>query len=249
MRLHAMTPWQWNSLVQRLRQNAEAGDSNAQWELGSWLEEGLVDRRGTVVIAPDRRAAIRWYRRSAELGNPAGQNNLGVCLSDAKGAERNDAEALKWFKRALRQGESCAANNIACIYRDRGDHRRALQWYKKAVGSGDADALVEVGIRYYTGQGVRRDSVYAVQCFRKAIRSKRQNISEAGREKAMFRLGLAYFEGCGVKQSYRKALEWLLKANTGDDFPDARVAIKMIRSGADQKSSGARPSKSKHSGR
>jgi uncharacterized protein len=169
-------------------------------------------------------------------------------LSDTKGAERDDAEALKWFKRALRQGETCAANNIACISRDRGDHRRALNWYKKAVGSGDADALVEDGIRYYTGQGVRRNPVYAVQCFRKSIRSKRQNISETGREKAMFRLGLAHCDGCGVKQSYPKGLEWLSKANTDDDFPDARTAIEMIRSGADHKP-GARPSKSKHARR
>jgi len=65
------------------------------------------------------------------------------------------------------------------------------------------------------------------------------------REKAVFHLGLAYCEGGGVKQSYPKALAWLSKANKDDDFPDARAAIEMIRSDADRKPSGARPSKAK----
>jgi len=223
-----MTQRQWDIRMARLQEDAEAGNPEAQWELGAWLEDGLINRRGTVVIAPDPRAAAQWYRRSAALGNADAQNSLGVCLSDGKGTKRDDAEALLWLKRALRRGSPCAANNIACVYRDRGNDRRALYWYDRAAESGDGDALVEVGVRYYFGVGVRRNPAYAVACFRKAIRSSNAIISQAGRESAMFHLAMGYYEGNGVKQSNSHALKWLSKANNDDDFPAARAVIEMI---------------------
>lgn len=94
---------------------------------------------------------------------------------------------------------------------------------------GDGDALIEVGRRYYAGQGVKRNQEYAVDCFRTAIRSKRGVISEAGRESAMLCLGMAYQEGLGLKRSDAKALYWLSKANLNKDNPTAQQAIKRIR--------------------
>jgi hypothetical protein len=99
-------------------------------------------------------------------------------------------------------------------------------WYRRAVASGDADALVEVGRRYYAGVGVRHDPEHAVRCFRKAITSN--NISQAGREDAMFHLGTAFHEGRGVKQSNARALKWLSRANRDDDHAEARNLIERI---------------------
>lgn len=48
-----MTRKQWNQVKAR----AEAGDSEAQWEVGSWLEDGLADPDGSVFVRPDARAA------------------------------------------------------------------------------------------------------------------------------------------------------------------------------------------------
>ena len=67
----------WNRLLAR----AKAGDSEAQWQVGSWFEDGLVDSKGFCFVRPDLRTAVRWYRKSAEGGNSAGQANLGVGLS------------------------------------------------------------------------------------------------------------------------------------------------------------------------
>jgi uncharacterized protein len=199
-----------------------------QWELGSWLQDGFVDRQGNIIVPQNARAAVAWYRRSANLGHPAAQNSLGVCLSDGKGTRRDDREALAWLKRALRQGDGCAANNIASVYRDRRDSRRALYWYERAAEGGDSDALVEVGARYYAGVGATRNPAYAVNCFRQAIQSRKVNISQAGRESAMYHLGIACYEGNGVRQSNSLALKWLIEANKDDDFPAARAAIDLI---------------------
>jgi uncharacterized protein len=228
-----MTLTEWNRLVSRLSKKAEAGDPEAQWELGAWIEDGFINRHGVVVVPEDRRTALRWFRCSAMSGNASAQIHLGVYLSGGRCTRRDDVQALFWFKRALRQGCSIAPNNIASVYRDREDHRRALFWYERAAVGGDGDALVEVGIQYYAGQGVRRNPKHAVRCFCKAIRSR--NISQLGREVAMFRLGMAYREGQGVKQSNAKALEWLSTANRDDDYPAARTVIETIKREASRK--------------
>jgi TPR repeat protein len=144
-----MTLTKWNRLVSRLSEKAEAGDPEAQWELGSWIEDGFINRRGVVVVPEDRRTALRWFRRSAMSGNASAQIHLGVYFSGGRCTRRDDVQALFWFKRALRQGSSIAPNNIASVYRDREDHRRVLFWYERAAAGGDGDALVEVGIQYY----------------------------------------------------------------------------------------------------
>lgn len=220
--MQEMTPKQWKQLKAR----AEAGDSEAQWEVGSWLEDGLADPKGFVFVHPDARAAVRWFRRSANAGNPSGQTHLGCCLCAGQGVRRDDAEALLWFKRALLQSYHVAPSNIANVYANRGNNRRALFWYQRAAACGDGDALVEVGRRYYAGVGVRRDPGHAVRCFRKAITSK--NISQAGREEAMFHLGTAFHDGRGVKQSNARAIKWLSQANKDDDHDEARNLIETI---------------------
>lgn len=211
----------------QLKRRAEAGDAEAQFEVGSYCEEGLADPNGRVLVRRNVRAALRWYRLSATAGNSFAQVSLGNLLSTSGlGIRRDDAEALRWYKRALRQGVGFTAKNIATVYRDRGDHRRAMLWYRRAVAGGDDDALVEVGFRYYEGIGVRRDAIEAVRCYRKAIAG--HDISEAGRESAMFYLGVAFQEGCGVKQSDARALKWLRLANVDDDFAQARDLIEKI---------------------
>ena len=211
----------------QLKRKAEAGDARAQWEVGSWCEDGLADPQGRMLVRRDVRAAVRWYRLSAIAGDDGAQLNLGNLLSTSgRGVRRNYVEALRWYKRALRQGNAGAANNIATIYRDRGDHRRAMLWYRRAAAMGDGEAWVEVGFRYYEGIGVTRDPAEAVRCYRKAL--ARYYISEAGRESAMFYLGVAFHEGCGVKKSDARALRWLRLANVDDDFAEARDLIEKI---------------------
>jgi TPR repeat protein len=218
----------WNSLIADLTAKAEAGDAQAQWEIGSFLDGGLLDRRGeSFIVKPNRRLAMMWFRRSAQAGNASGQLSLGNYLAAGRATERDEDEAILWYKRAVRQGDSSAAVNIACVYNDRQDQRRAFFWYKRASAMGDGDALVEVGVRCYEGRGATRDPKRAVGCFRQAIRSAK--ISQAGREMAMFWVGRAYREGRGVRQSNDKAIEWLSKANGDDDIPAARRLINEIR--------------------
>lgn len=212
-----LTREQWSSLKHR----AEAGDPQAQWQVGAWLEDGVADPNGVRFVRRDDRAAVRWLRRSAAGGSAAGQNHFGVCLSGGRGVRRNDAEALRWFKSALRKGDSCAAANIAAVYEGRGDHDRAMIWYRRAAHEGDQDASMEAGRGYYS-----RDPERAVRYLRKAIRSR--NISQWGREEAMIQLGRAYHDGRGVRRSDVFAMRWLSRANRDNDHDDVRELVRKI---------------------
>ena len=79
-----------NDLAQpKLLKQATDGNDAAQLRLGRAYEckDDLFD------------AAI-WYRRAADRGNAAAQNNLGALYADGKGVPRDEAEAFKLFLRA-----------------------------------------------------------------------------------------------------------------------------------------------------
>ena len=78
---------------------------------------------------------------------------------------------------------------------------------------GDANAQLNLGLLYDSGQGVPRDLVLAVSWYRKS--------AESGHAPAQYNLGQMYSEGRGVEQSHSDAVYWLqLAADQG--LNDAR---------------------------
>ena len=63
----------------------------AQSLLGTMYEHGRD-------VPPNLVRAFVWYRRSAELGNPAGQLSLGFMYSEGRGTYKDYTQAYKWFK-------------------------------------------------------------------------------------------------------------------------------------------------------
>ena len=59
------------------QKSAEAGNSNAQYNLGLCYENG----KGVEI---DLEKAFYWYQKSAEAGNSDAQYNLGLCYENGK---------------------------------------------------------------------------------------------------------------------------------------------------------------------
>ncbi len=55
--------------------------------------------------------AIRWYRRAANKGDTAAQNNLGYLYEKGPKTDKDLREAGKWYMRAAVDG--CAISWIA----------------------------------------------------------------------------------------------------------------------------------------
>jgi TPR repeat protein len=102
-----------------------------------------------------------------------------------------------------------------------------VHWFQKAVDSGDDEALIQLGIHYYWGKGVKRNPNAAVRCFRRATKSN--DVSEAGRDDAFFYLGIAYSEGKGVKASISTARQLFQRASVDDDHPAARNMLRSLK--------------------
>lgn len=72
---------------------AEAGDPEAQTNVGEIFEKGLGDQ-------PNPEAAVHWYRLAAEQGYARAQFNLGTLYEQGLGVPRDTLTALNWYRRA-----------------------------------------------------------------------------------------------------------------------------------------------------
>jgi uncharacterized protein len=219
---YKMSVSEWRSLLAR----AKNGDREAEWGVADRYADGCKDKRGKVIVRRSPAKAAQWFRRAAEHGSGPAQNNLGILLSNGNGVRKNVEEALAWLRKAIRAEDSCARHNIAITYRENGDLKTAVKWFRKAAEADDADALIQLGIHYYWGKGVRKNPKAAVRCFRMA--SKAKNICEAGRDDAFFLLGVAYSEGEGVRPSIPKARGLFERANVDNDHPAARKMLLQL---------------------
>ena len=124
-----------------------------------------------------------------------------------------------------------------------GNVRMAELW-RKATEENDADAQIDLGVCYQTGDGVEHDMAKSAEWFRKAAEQGHavaqilvaQNYSmglgvnrdmvesakwyrkaaEQDIASAQFTLGQYYFEGTGVKKDYEEAVKWWRKAAEQD---------------------------------
>lgn len=142
--------------MEALRKRAEAGDTRAQFDIGSMYEQGLGVRQ-------DYAEAARWYRRAGERGDVRAQYNLGIMFQNGWGVPQNDARAVQWYRKAALQGMAPAQYNLGHMYHNGlgvpQDYSEAARWYRRAAEQGDVDAQRILGVAYYMGEHVPRDLV------------------------------------------------------------------------------------------
>lgn len=75
---------------------AEAGNAEAQNNLGFMYEEGLG-------VGQNYLLAMNWYRQAADSGLAQAQHNMGMLYHHGYGVAQNRSEAVRWFERAADQ--------------------------------------------------------------------------------------------------------------------------------------------------
>jgi hypothetical protein len=144
--------------VDALRAKADAGDAEAQKDLGKVFAKGDAVRQSYA-------EAAKWYQQAADKGNAAAQNALGELYEAGQGVPLNEAQAAKCYRQAADQGFAAAQYNLAVLYvLGKGVPQstpEALKLYQQAAEQGDALAQYNLGMRYHVGTGVTRDPVEA----------------------------------------------------------------------------------------
>ena len=159
---------------------AEQGDSDAQFNLGTWYYHAENDYP----------SAARWFREAAQQGHPLAQHDLGSLYVLGQGVPQSDAEAARWFQLAAEQGHPMAQYNLgASYYSGEGvpqDYAQAAVLFKKAAMADIAMAQQNLGSMYAQGLGVEQDYQEAAKWFERAAG---QSLEEALRNTRAFEAG------------------------------------------------------------
>ncbi len=125
------------------------------------------------------------------------------------GLDKSDEKAFLSFRSAAKLGHAKAQYHIASMYHsgtfvDK-SNQKAAKYYLLSAEGGDSRAQFSIATMYRTGAGeLVMSAKEAAKWFKK---SALQN-----NDKAMNNLGVMYYHGEGVKESYDRSVYWLKKA-------------------------------------
>jgi uncharacterized protein len=100
---------EYPAALREIRPLADAGNVNAQYNLGVMYDKGLGVERN----AAD---AGKWYRKAAERGQALAQFNLGIMYQRGEVDGPNSTEAARWFRLAADQGIVEAQYGLGVMY-------------------------------------------------------------------------------------------------------------------------------------
>ncbi|KAF6137049.1 hypothetical protein GIB67_030813 [Kingdonia uniflora] len=130
---------------------------------------------------------VKWYRRAAELGDPAGQCNLGISYLQAEPS--NPKDAIKWLYRAAVARNVRAQYQLGlCLHQGRGvagNQIEAAKWYLSAAEGGYVRAMYNTSLCYSFGEGLVHSHPQARKWMKRA--------ADRGHCKAQFEHGLGLF--------------------------------------------------------
>jgi TPR repeat protein len=132
-----------SNLVGALLVRAENGDDEAMLSLGIAYELGGYG------VSQNMDEAIKWYRKSANLGNANGQAFLGTCYLEGKGVAKDYVEAVKWYTKSADQGQNIGLYSLGICYQFgfgvSKDMGKAVKLFATSALNGDALAQVKMG--------------------------------------------------------------------------------------------------------
>lgn len=154
--------------VAALRAKAEAGDPQAQAELGDLYLKGDV-------VTNSYTEAAKWFRMSAAKTNAEGLFGLAQLYDAGQGGvAQNVAEALKLYRQAADQGLAGAEYTLGFMYESghgvTKNQAEATKWYTKAAEQGDALSQFDIAQRCELGVGTKMDQVEALKWYLLAAR-------------------------------------------------------------------------------
>lgn len=185
----------WEELFNEHLENAEAGDAEAQYELGVMYLKGQgVDQ--------DRDQALLWLKRASDGGNQQATSKLSRVQKEQEKFDELAANA--------QSGDIDAQYEVAMMYlKGRGvrqSGQQARKWLGKAAEQGDARAITRLGILNYKGEDGPSDYPQALELFNRVSGTSAL---------AQYYLGEIYANGAGVEQDYPVAIDWYKQAAEG----------------------------------
>ena len=154
----------WGQTMDELLQKANAGDAQAQYEMGIICYSNGIDGN-----EKSYREAINWFMKAADQGHVAALYYVGLCFINGTGCEKSkayDKLGVICLKKSAEQGFAQAQNELGCCYLyGEGvtkNEKEAEKLFFQALKNGDNDAYFSLGLLYE-----RSDKEKAVYYYKK----------------------------------------------------------------------------------
>lgn len=187
------------STAKQTLKSAEDGNVTAQYKMGLYYKSE----------AHSPRKSVKWFAKAAEKGHLASQLELANLYISGDGVDMDISEAIKWYGKAAEQGNAEARKHC--------EELKGIEKEFKAAQKGDPEAQFNLGVSYYTGEGIGKNNEEA---FKWTLKAAKQDVPEA-----QFNLGYFYFFGVGVDRNAAEAEEWLKKAEAKGACEDAKGTL------------------------
>lgn len=205
-----------------------------------WVNESDYSEGRKAYENKDYEKGMTLLHKSADKGNPAAMNYIGIAYKNGNGVTKNLDEALKWYDKGSR-GLLHSSRNIAGIYFDGDgvsqDHKKAMAYYRKSAAKGDTHSMIKIAYLNKEGLGTEENLDEAMKWYKKAAdRGEKTGLTGIGlvyalkdeaskafsylkeaaekeETEAMIFLGLFYEKGVGVSKNIDEAVRWFVKAS------------------------------------
>ncbi|MFK7904108.1 MAG: tetratricopeptide repeat protein [Chitinophagales bacterium] len=206
---------------------AKKGNGKAQFEVGSYFEDGLqIGKKRLLKI--DKAKALKWFKKAHKKGNVDATVRYADYLSEGINCNKNMGLAIRLYKRAIKKGSYIAVFNLAKTYSQKKSFSAAFKLYSQIQKEHNKN-VIELAFCYYFGLGTTKNKKKAFKIFE--VISKDTSMyrnCESEINEANFYLGLMYLEGEVVKKSIKKARKYLKLANEDKDHQTANELLLLI---------------------
>ena len=164
--------------------------------------------------------AVRWYEKSAELGDKAAMFNLGRIYRYGYLGKVDSKKAKIWYEKSAEAGFVDAMTGLANMHYhgeiEGASREECVKWYKRAADAGDAESMLWMGILCESGYIEGMDDIQADQWYLKA--------AECGNTAAMNSVGI----NCLRQGKYEEALLWFGKMIDNGEVELGRIHIRRM---------------------
>jgi len=200
------------------------------------------------VVEQDEQKAFDLYLKSAMLGYPAAQYNIGRFYEFGKSdLVPNIGEALEWHYLAADKDYVYAQYRLGLAHKTgtsvKQDNYLAFDWFQKAANLDHKESQNELAYMHYQGIGTDKNQKIAFDWWTKS--------AEQGLSISQYNLGVIYDNGSGVKENDMQAVKWYRKAaeqgnaeaqnamgnmhyNGNGTVRDNKTAVRWYRKAAEQ---------------
>lgn len=191
--------------------------------VAAYLEVGMDNFSGCGT-AQNYAEALKWVRKSAEVGEANGQFQLGEFYFYGNcGLEKDATKAVEWFLLAAKQSYSDAITALAYCYEQgigvQENKEEAYNWYLLLAKEGELISQYEVGKYLLERNMPSNDTKEGIKWLKKSAKQ--------GYQEAQCLLAKQYADGKLVSKDIKKAIMWYRKAAVSG-WNAARIALEEL---------------------